>query len=348
MRQGFTYDDVLLVPQYSMVSPKDAETSVQLTKRIKLDIPILSAAMDTVTEDKMAISLGKLGGLGVIHRSNTVSEQVALVKKAKKAGVIVGAACGPHDIDRARALDSAGADLIVVDCAHAHKGSVIDSAKKIKKLIKAELMMGNIATASGAVALSKVADSIKVGVGPGAICTTRVVAGVGVPQLTAVMDVVRAVKGKVSVVADGGMKYSGDVVKGMAGGARAVMFGSMLAGLDESPGKLLIIKGKKFKSYRGMGSEAVMNKNKSADRYFQAGSKKYVPEGIEGLVPYKGKLTDVIYQIVGGLKSGMGYIGAKNISEVSKKAEFVQITSASLRESHPHSLAEIKIAANYR
>lgn len=347
MKQGLTYDDVLLAPQYSEVSPNDVDTSVQLTKRIRLQIPVLSAAMDTVTEAEMAIALGKLGGLGIIHRSNTIKEQMAMVRKAKKAKILVGAACGPHDLDRAKALNKAGADLVVVDCAHAHKGSVVASARKIKKAIKADLMLGNIATASAALALSKVADVIKVGVGPGAICTTRVVAGVGVPQLTAVMDAVKAVKGKVPVIADGGLKYSGDLVKALAGGAAAVMLGSMLAGLDESPGKILTIKGKKFKSYRGMGSEAVMNKNKSADRYFQAGSKKFVPEGVEGIVPYKGRLADVIYQIVGGLKSGMGYIGARNIFQIAKKAEFIQITSAALRESHPHTLSEIKIAPNY-
>ena len=347
MKQGLTYDDVLLVPQYSEVSPKDVDTSVQLTKRIRLDIPILSAPMDTVTESQMAIGLGKLGGLGVIDRSNTIEYQVKEIKKTKAKKVLVGAACGPHDLDRAKALDRAGTDIIVVDCAHAHKATILSSAKKIKKLIKADLMMGNIATAKAAVALAKVADIVKVGVGPGAICTTRVVAGVGVPQLTAVMDVVKAVKGKVPIIADGGLKYSGDVTKALAAGASAVMFGSMLAGLDESPGKILIIKGKKYKAYRGMGSRAVMNKNKSADRYFQAGSRKFVPEGVEGLVLYKGKLSDVIYQIVGGLKAGMGYIGARNISEMWKKAEFVQLTAAALKESHPHSLSEIKMEVNY-
>lgn len=348
IRQGLTYDDVLLVPQLSDVNPSGVDVSSNLTKKIKLEIPIMSAAMDTVSEVKMAIALARLGGIAVLHRSNTIEEQVKMVKKVKKEGLLVAVACGPHDIDRAKAVSEAGADLVVVDCAHAHKPGVIADAKKIKKNIKAELMMGNIGTAKAARELAKVADAIKVGIGPGSICSTRVVAGVGVPQLTAVEEVVTAVKDKkIPVVADGGLKYSGDVVKAFAVGARAVMLGSMLAGLDESPGKSIVIGGKKYKVYRGMGSEAVMNKGKSSDRYFQSGQKKYVPEGVEGVVEYKGKLEDVIYQLIGGLKSGMGYIGAKKISEMPSRAEFVQITGAGLKESHPHTITISKKAPNY-
>ncbi len=348
IRQGLTYDDVLLVPQLSNVSPSSVDTSITLGKNIKLAIPVISAPMDTVTESDMAIALGKLGGLGIIHRSNTIDEQVKLAKQAKKHKVLVGAATGPHDLDRAKALNKAGVDVIVIDCAHAHKTNVISDAVKIRKSTKALLMVGNIATPKAALALSKVADVVKVGVGPGAICTTRVVAGIGVPQLTAVFDVVKALKSKkIPVVADGGLKYSGDIVKALAAGATAVMMGSMLAGLKESPGQVIILNKKKYKSYRGMGSEAVMNKNKSSDRYFQAGSKKFVPEGIEGVVPYKGELEDSIYQMVGGLKSGMGYIGAKDIGSIPKQAEFIQISGAGLKESHPHTVIINKKAPNY-
>lgn len=348
MKIGLTYDDVLLAPQYSEINPSEVDTSVELTKKIRLRIPVLSAAMDMVTEDAMAIALGKLGGLGIIHRANTLKEEADLVRKAKKAGVLVGAACGPHDLERAKALDRAGADMIAIDCAHAHKKSVLEDARKIKKNIKAVLMVGNIATAKAADYLLKVADVLKVGVGPGSICTTRVVAGVGVPQLTAVMEVVKVAKARnVPVVADGGLKYSGDIVKAMAAGAGAVMFGSMLAGLEECPGKVILIDDKKYKVYRGMGSKIVMEKKQSSDRYFQAGSTKFVPEGVEGVVPYKGKLENTIYQLVGGLKSGMGYLGAKSIKDLPIKAEFIQITSAGLRESHPHTVMINKKAPNY-
>ncbi|OIO17585.1 guanosine monophosphate reductase [Candidatus Kuenenbacteria bacterium CG11_big_fil_rev_8_21_14_0_20_37_9] len=348
IRLGLTYDDVLLVPQLSKISPNDVDTSIRLSNKVKLDIPVLSAPMDTVTEDAMAIALGKLGGLGVIHRANTIEEQAALVEKVKKEKVFVGAAVGPSDFARVSAMDKAGADVIVVDCAHAHKIDIIKNAGKIKKIIRGLLVVGNVVTAKAAIDLAKIADVIKVGIGPGAICTTRVVAGVGVPQLTAVMDVVKALKPKnIPVIADGGLKYSGDVVKAIAAGALAVMMGSMLSGLQESPGKIFTVNGKKYKNYRGMGSLAVMNKNKSSDRYFQVGSKKYVPEGIEGMVVYKGKLADVIYQIVGGLKSGMGYIGAKNIKDMWSMAEFVQITIAGLKESHPHTVIINKKEPNY-
>ena len=348
IRTGLTYDDVLLVPQESDVSPSAADVGVQLTKKIKLSVPIISAAMDTVTETDMAIAVAKLGGIGVVHRSNTIEEQVEMVAAVKKEGLLVAAACGPHDIERAKALDKVGNDLLVIDCAHAHKPKVIENVKKIKESVNAEIMVGNIATTKAAVALSSVADSIKVGIGPGAICTTRVVAGVGVPQLTAVMDVVEALKDTgVTVVADGGLKHSGDIVKALAGGADAVMLGSMLAGIYETPGDVILIDDAKYKTYRGMGSEIVMKKGKSSDRYFQDGGSKYVPEGVEGIIKYKGHLEDVLHQIVGGIKSGMGYIGAKNIQSIKEKAEFIRITTAGHKESHPHTITINKQAPNY-
>ncbi len=348
MRTGLTYDDVLLVPQESDVSPSGAKVSVQFTKKIKLQIPILAAAMDTVTESAMAIAIAKRGGLGVLHRSNTIEEQVRMVGEIKKENLLAAAACGPHDIERAKALDNAGNDLLVIDCAHAHKRKVIRDVQKIKESIKGEIMVGNIATAQAAIALADVADVIKVGIGPGAICTTRIIAGIGVPQLTAVLDVVEALKDKeVTVVADGGLKHSGDIVKALAAGASAVMLGSMLAGVFETPGEMIIVDGEKYKAYRGMGSEVVMKKGKSSDRYFQSGARKYVPEGVEGIIRYKGKLEDVLYQIVGGIKSGMGYIGAPDIISIKEQAEFIQITNAGQKESHPHTITINKQAPNY-
>ena len=347
IRLGLTFDDVLLEPMKSSIIPSQADTQTNLTKKLKLDIPIISAAMDTVTESDMAIAIGKLGGLGVLHRNCEVKEQLEMVKNVKKEKqtntgkkLLVGAAVGPHDIERARILSQAGVDVIFVDCAHAHNIQVIEDAKKIKKIIgKAELIVGNIATAQAAKDLINFADGIKVGIGPGSICTTRLVAGIGVPQLTAIIDVVKIAKTKnVPVIADGGIKYSGDIVKSLAAGAQAVMLGSLLAGTEEAPGKRIKIQDKNYKIYRGMGSLGAMNKNKSADRYFQEGAKKYVPEGIKGVLPYKGKVGEVIYQLVGGLKAGMGYIGAKYISEMPKQARFIQITSAGRAESQPHTV----------
>jgi IMP dehydrogenase len=304
--------------------------------------------MDMVTERDMAIELGRLGGLGVLHRNNTIEEQVAELEAVKKEGLLAGAAVGPHDIERAIALDKAGVDVLFVDCATAHKTDVIASAKKIKNSVKADVVVGNIATKEAAEALLDFADGLKVGIGPGSICTTRVVAGVGVPQLTAIMDVVSVAKEKgVPVIADGGMRYSGDVVKALAGGASVVMLGSMLAGTREAPGEVIIVQGEKCKMYRGMGSLGAMKKGKSSDRYFQEGSKKYVPEGVEGLVQYKGHTEEIIFHILGGLRSGMGYIGAHTISEMYDQAQFVKITKAGREESHPHSLFDRKDAPNY-
>ncbi|OGG47539.1 hypothetical protein A2671_02140 [Candidatus Kaiserbacteria bacterium RIFCSPHIGHO2_01_FULL_49_13] len=348
IRLGLTFDDVLLEPRESGVVRSGASIETKLTKKITLAIPILSAAMDTVSEDAMAVSLGRLGGMAVMHRNCSVGVQVAMVKKAKKAGVLVGAAVGSYDLERARALDKAGVDAIVVDTAHGHSLQVIKGAKLIKKSVRAELIVGNIATKEAAAELAKFADAIKVGVGPGSICTTRIVAGVGVPQLTAIMDVAAVARKKnIPVIADGGIKYSGDAVKALAAGASAVMLGSMLAGTKESPGKVITIDGKKYKSYRGMGSFAVMSGGKSSDRYFQKGAKNFVPEGIEAVTPHKGELKDVIFQITGGIQSGMGYIGSATIAEMPKRARFIQITGAGLKESHPHSINIIKKSPNY-
>ena len=345
---GLTFDDVLLIPQESRIEPADADVSSRLTGRLSLKIPILSSAMDTVTGTRMAIALGRLGGLGVLHRNCGIETQAAMVKKVKRARVPVGAAIGPYDIARAKALDRAGVDALVIDCAHAHRPDIVKSARAIRKIIRGDLIVGNIATAEAARALAPVADALKVGVGPGSICTTRIVAGVGVPQLTAIMEVARAVGKKIPIIADGGIRFSGDIVKALAAGATAVMLGSALAGTDEAPGRVITINGTKYKEYRGMGSLGAMEKRFSSDRYGQKGAKKFVPEGVEGLTPYRGSTKEVIFQMMGGLKSGMGYCGARTISELQKRAEFIQITSAGMQESHPHSIVINKKAPNYR
>lgn len=361
---GLTFDDVLLEPRESSVLRSEAVLETNLTKKIKIQIPILAAAMDTVSGAEMAIALGRFGGIAILHRNCTIQKQVAMVKKvkrasprsepvgsttgAKKARVLVGAAVGAVDPERAYALDRAGADVIVVDTAHAHVKSIIKSAREIKRRIKARLIVGNIATREATQALVSFADALKVGIGPGSICTTRIVAGVGVPQLTAIMNVAAvAAKRKIPVIADGGIRYSGDVVKALAAGASSVMLGSMLAGTKEAPGKLVNIKGEFFKTYRGMGSLGAMISGQSSDRYFQKGNRRYVPEGIEGLTEYKGPLADVVGQIAGGLRSGMGYLGAKTIADIAKRARFIRITNAGLRESHPHDIMITKKAPNY-
>ncbi len=355
---GITFDDVLLIPQESDIRPSEVHLGTKLTKRLTLMAPLLSSAMDTVTEARMAIAMAELGGIGILHRNCTVKEQAAMVEDVKKKKLrLVGAAIGPHDIDRAKALDRAGADVISIDCAHAHKPGIVADAKKIKKAIKADLIVGNIATAAAAKALLGVADALKVGVGPGSICTTRIIAGVGVPQLTAIMDVASvARKANIPVIADGGIRYSGDIVKALAAGADSVMLGGLFAGTDEAPGEIATINGKKYKAYRGMGSLGALNKGLSADRYASpntggsprnGGTKKYVPEGVEGVVPSKGSLADVVFHLLGGLKSGMGYVGARTITELQTRAQFIQITQAGRTESHPHSITIAKQAPNY-
>jgi len=343
-----TFDDVLLEPREAGVSRSDVNLAARITKKIRLDIPILSAAMDTLTESAMAIALGRLGGLGVLHRNCPVAYQVKELKKVKAAKLLAAAAVGPGDLDRAMALDKNGVDIIVIDTAHAHNLRAVHSAKEIRKKIKAQLIVGNIATAEAARALCEFADGIKVGIGPGSICTTRIVAGIGVPQLSAILAVAGvALKKNIPVIADGGMKYSGDAVKALAAGASAVMLGSMLAGTKESPGKIIKLNGELCKSYRGMGSLGAMESNESSDRYFQKNAKTKIPEGVEGIVAYKGPVKDVITQITGGIKTGMGYIGAATIPDMWKQARFVRITNAGWKESHPHSLKSIKPSSNY-
>ena len=478
--EGLTYDDVLLVPAYSEVLPRETDVSTYFSRNIKLNIPIVSAAMDTVTEYQLAISLAREGGIGVLHKNMSIEEQAYHVKKVKRSesgmifdpvtlseeavvadahqlmaenkiggipvvdkenklvGIVtnrdlrfeknlkrpikqimtlreniivahpgidlkkaeeilqkhkieklpivdkqnklvglitykdilkikvhpnackdsygrlrVAAAVGitADTYDRVEALVTAGVDAIVIDTAHAHSKGVIDTVKNVRKKYKdIDIVVGNIATADAALALYKAgADAVKVGIGPGSICTTRVIAGVGVPQLTAVMNVASALKKyNLPIIADGGIRYSGDIVKALAAGAYSVMLGSLFAGTEESPGETIIFEGRKFKAYRGMGSLEAMQKG-SKDRYFQDVEddiKKLVPEGISGRVPYKGLLSEVVYQLIGGLRSGMGYCGAKTIKDL-QKAQFIRITHAGYIESHPHNVVITSEAPNY-
>lgn len=477
--EALTYDDVLLVPAYSEVLPRETDTTTHLTSNIKLNIPVLSAAMDTVTESALAIGMALEGGIGFIHKNMSIEAQADQVRKVKRSqsglildpitlrinstvrdaekimrefkiggipvidgngklvGIItnrdlrfqkdmsipiekimtkenlitapegitlekaeillqsykieklpivdkkgkltglvtykdilkkknkpnacqdkfgrlrVGAAVGvTHDImNRIEALKLAGVDVISIDTAHGHSIYVIEAARNVKKKFpEMELIVGNIATGEAAKALAKAgADAIKVGVGPGSICTTRVVAGVGLPQLSAVYEAAKAIKGSgVKIIADGGIRFSGDMVKALAAGADSIMIGSLLAGTDEAPGEMIIYEGRKFKSYRGMGSIEAMDDG-SKDRYFQDAEedlKKLVPEGISGRVPFKGLVSEVLYQLVGGLKAGMGYCGAKNIEKL-KQAKFVKITVAGVTESHPHDITITREAPNY-
>ena len=353
IKKGLTFDDVLLIPQKSDILPKDTDTSTKLGN-LELDIPLISSPMDTVTEAKMAISLGKAGGLGVIHKNMSTNKQAEEVKKVKNKKLPVAAAVsvGDEAFKRAEALVAAGVDVLIVDSAHGHSQGVLDMVSRLKKSFKNTIIVGgNIATAEATRDLIKAgADAIKVGIGPGSICTTRVVAGIGVPQLTAIKNCSEeAKKAGVPLIADGGIKYSGDIVKALAAGANLVMMGGILAGTDEAPGEIIEEKGFKFKVYRGMGSMEAMQKG-SKDRYLQESvkeTKKLVPEGIVGRIGYKGPVSDIIYQLIGGLRAGLGYCGSKNISTLHKKAEFIQISPAGLAESHPHSLVRVKSAPNY-
>ncbi len=480
LKEGLTFDDVLLVPDYSDVLPHEVDVSTRITKNIRLNIPIISAAMDTVTEARLAIALAREGGMGIIHRNMPIDRQAQEVEKVKKSesgmilnpvtvrpeasvkealeimerykisgvpvvdresklvgiltnrdlrfikpadynkpvslfmtkedlitapegitleeateilqkfkveklpivdsegrirGLItikdivkrkqypnackdeigrlrVGAAVGTSEdtLKRVEALLEAGADLIVVDTAHGHSKRVIDTVQSIKKEFpRVELVAGNVATAEGAKALIEAgADAVKIGVGPGSICTTRIVAGVGVPQITAIMEAYSVAKEEdIPVIADGGIRYSGDIVKALAAGASVVMLGNLLAGTEEAPGETIYYQGRAYKVYRGMGSLGAMMSRISSDRYAQESMEKFVPEGIEGRVPYKGRLSDVVYQLVGGLRSGMGYTGCRNIEELHKKAKFVKITWAGYRESHVHDVQITKEAPNY-
>jgi IMP dehydrogenase len=469
IKEGLTFDDVLLVPQYSDVLPQDCSVATRFSRNIKLNVPIVSAAMDTVTESAMAIALAQEGGIGVIHKNMTIDEQQAEVKKVKRAesgmimnpirlvnelmekysisGVVVvdknkkivgiltnrdiifeknlgrkvkeimtheklitapegtslekaqkilkkyrieklpivdrtgrlkglitvkdiikkmehpnatvdkmgrlrcAAAIGTDRRTEARAdaLVEAGVDAIVIDTAHAHSKSVIELARRMrKKFGRVQLVVGNIGTAEAARELIGLdVDAIKVGIGPGSICTTRVVAGVGVPQISAIMECARiASKKNIPVIADGGIRYSGDIVKALACGAWSVMTGNLFAGTEESPGQTILLEGRRYKEYRAMGSLGAMSRG-SADRYFQEGARKFVPEGVEGRVPYRGLVREVIFQLVGGVKQGLGYCGAKSIKELRAKAKFVRISVAGLRESHPHDITITKESPNY-
>jgi len=477
IKEGLTFDDVLLIPAKSEILPKETDVSTMLTKKIKLNIPIMSAGMDTVTEARLAIAIAREGGIGIIHKNMSIEAQALEVDKVKRSehGVIVdpfylspdhivsdalelmeryrisgvpivdqkgklvgiltnrdlrfetdmsrpihevmtkdnlitapvgtdleeaenilrkykieklplvddkgylkglitikdiekaiqfpnsakdkngrllvGAAVGVTQdmMDRIRALVDAKVDVVVVDTAHGHSKGVLDAVKKIKiNYPDLQVIAGNVATAEGTRELIEAgADAVKVGIGPGSICTTRVVTGVGVPQITAIYDCANeADKHGIPVIADGGIKYSGDITKAIAAGARAVMIGSLFAGTEESPGELEIYQGRSFKVYRGMGSLGAMASG-SKDRYFQEDVKKLVPEGVEGRVPYKGPLSETIYQLVGGLRAGMGYCGTATIEELRKKGQFIKITSAGLRESHPHDVQITKEAPNY-
>ncbi|MDM5329516.1 IMP dehydrogenase [Neobacillus sp. CF12] len=478
-KEGLTFDDVLLIPGKSEVLPRDVSLQVELSNKVKLNIPIISAGMDTVTEAEMAISMARQGGLGIIHKNMTIEQQAEQVEKVKRSesGVITdpfyltpehqvydaehlmgkyrisgvpivnnldeqrlvgiitnrdlrfiqdysfkisdvmtkenlvtapvgttlkeaekilqkykieklplvddqgvlkglitikdiekviefpnsakdkqgrllaGAAVGvtKDTMLRVEKLVKANVDVIVVDTAHGHSQGVLDTVKEIRgQYPDLTIIAGNVATAEGTRDLIEAgADVVKVGIGPGSICTTRVVAGVGVPQITAVYDcATEANKHGRTIIADGGIKYSGDIVKALAAGGHAVMLGSMLAGVTESPGETEIFQGRRFKVYRGMGSVAAMEKG-SKDRYFQEDNKKFVPEGIEGRLPYKGPLAETIYQLIGGLRSGMGYCGTKDLEELRNNAQFVKMTGAGLRESHPHDVQITKEAPNY-
>ncbi len=355
IKESLTFDDVLLLPQYSNVLPSETDISINLTKKIFLKVPFLSSAMDTVTESKMAIAIARAGGIGVIHRNLNIKNQKKEVIKVKNKKLFVGAAVGTNyeDLERAKNLIHNGCDLIVIDTAHGHSEKVLKTLSKIKKIDKSiPICVGNIATSKAAIRLYNAgADIIKVGIGPGSICTTRMVSGIGVPQISAIMEVKRALKNKrTKIISDGGIKFSGDIAKALAAGADAIMMGSIFAGTDESPGKKFKVKGKFYKQYRGMGSIGAMSSG-SANRYFQKNFKdksKFVPEGVEGRVEYKGNVSEIIYQLKGGLRSSMGYIGAKNLSQIPKNAKFIKITKAGFYESMVHSVEMTQKTINYK
>ena len=371
VKEGLTFDDVLLIPAESHVLPNEVNLHTELAPNLKLKIPLISAGMDTVTEGAMAIAMALQGGLGVIHKNMSINAQAGEVTNVKnvivpsdvsKAAVdennrlLVAAAIGltSDTFERDEALLEKGADAIVIDTAHGHSAGVLRKIKEIRDHFpNVTLIAGNIATGDAARALFDAGvDVVKVGIGPGSICTTRVVAGVGVPQITAIYDAATAAREyHKPIIADGGIKYSGDIVKALTAGGNAVMLGSMLSGTTEAPGEIFESDGEKYKTYRGMGSVGAMAQaHGSSDRYFQGGvneANKLVPEGVEARVEYKGDVSDIIFQIIGGLRSGMGYVGASTISELIENAQFVKITNAGLRESHPHDVQITKKAPNY-
>ena len=355
IKEALTFDDVLLVPRYSSVLPSETNLNIDLGNNLKLKIPFLSSAMDTITESNMAIAIAQKGGLGIIHRNLSINEQFKEIKKVKKKNLIVGAAVGTADEDltRTKSILDAGVDLIVIDTAHGHSEKVIKILNKIKKIkSKIPICVGNIASGEAALKLyNEGADILKVGIGPGSICTTRMITGIGVPQITAVMEVKKSMKNKkIKIISDGGVKFSGDIIKAIAAGADAIMMGSIFAGTNESPGKKFKYNNKFYKSYRGMGSIGAMSAG-SSNRYFQKNHKdksKFVPEGVEARVLYKGPVGEILYQLQGGLRSSMGYIGAKMINEIQKKAKFIKITKAGFYESMVHTVEMTKRATNYK
>ncbi|MCF0113249.1 MAG: IMP dehydrogenase [Bacilli bacterium] len=368
--EGLTFDDVLLIPRYSEITPDMAVLKTRLTKHIDINTPLMSAAMDTVTEHQMAIQMALHGGVGVVHKNMKIedqAEEIAKVKailiddaqyplanKDKQGRLLVGASIGitaDKEI-RVKAVLDAGADFLVLDSAHGHSKNVVSALKSLKAAFpQAEIIAGNVATYEGAKCLMEAgADAVKVGMGPGSICTTRVISGMGVPQITAVMEAEKAKQEyDCPIIADGGIQHSGDIVKAIAAGADTVMLGAIFGACEEAPGGIVVVGKKVLKSYRGMGSIGAMEKaHGSADRYFQTGHQKLVPEGVEALVPCSGKVGDVIFTLLGGLRSGMGYEGCRDIPSLQKEAMFMKITSASLKESHPHDVTISREAPNYK
>lgn len=366
-KDALTFDDVLLLPQYSEITPDMADVSTKLTNTFKMNVPFLSAAMDTVSEHKLVTALALAGGLGVIHKNMSIADQakeVEMVKNYefdnekykrvlidKKGRLCVGAAIGvtADMMDRVHALMDAGVDVFVLDSAHGDSKNIINAIKNLRlEYPSMELIAGNVATYEGALDLMKAgASAVKVGMGPGSICTTRIIAGIGVPQLQAVMDCARASKEmNVPIIADGGIKYSGDVVKALAAGANTVMLGGLFATCEEAPGDIYESNGKKYRTYRGMGSIEAMAKG-STDRYFQTGHKKFVAEGVQGIVEVKTTVEELVFQLIGGLKAGMGYCGSKDIPTLQEKGTFIKITNNALLESHPHDISIDKGEPNY-
>lgn len=373
--KGITFDDVLLLPGYSDFKRDQISLKTSLSKRISLDIPLISSPMDTVTESKLSITLAQLGGIGIIHRNLSVNKQADEVGKVKRHKYFVGAAVGTSRgfEDRVKALVTAGVDILVLDSAHGYTLFMTKAIRYVKKLYpKVDVVAGNIATAEAAQALiSAGVDSLRVGMGPGAICTTRIVSGMGVPQITAIVEIAKAVKKSgIPIIADGGIKYSGDMTKALAAGASSCMMGSFFASCEEAPGEIRILTEQqvpsrfksiingnpkaryKFKSYRGMGSVGAMKKGEKVHSEDEYHGKSYkdrvmVAEGVEGLVPVKGTVKQHVDQAIGGIKSGMYYVGAKTISDLQKKAKFIEITHASLTESHPHNIFVTDTGDNY-
>lgn len=364
--KAYTFDDLLLVPNYSEILPNQTVLKTKLTRNITLNTPIISAAMDTVTSFEMAKIMALNGGLGVIHKNMSIKEQSEIIKQLKNVVIncenfpnasldetnklLAAAAIGVSEdvLDRVQSLIDAGVNVLFIDSAHGHTLNVIKLLRIIKNKYKIDVVVGNVATQKATNDLIFAgADAIKVGMGPGSICTTRIISGIGVPQMSAIFDCYEiARKYDIPIIADGGIRYSGDIVKALAGGANVVMLGSLLAGTLEAPGEKITINNKIYKQYRGMGSLSAMEKG-SHDRYFQSKNSKFVPEGIESLIPYKGETKDVLYQMIGGIKSGMAYCGSKTLNELKQKANFIVQTSNGLKEAHPHDLEIIKESPNY-